>query len=190
MVSTFATIGVGSTNVNLFSFFNKTGSGVLVAIREFDVNSLRTGDSGTVRTPSLSQLTTAPSTGTLLTKVAFDTTLSSSANVEARGATADDNAAATTLTATPTTYGWRIFGARGTTGAGQTLEIDQTLSPSLSETDDPMILRESEGVLVTIPETGSSGATYLVRVMFEEFKYAVIAAGPRIVRQAVNRSTF
>jgi hypothetical protein len=87
-------------------------------------------------------------------------------------ASADGTSSATTLTATPGTAGWQQFAMRMHTAAGQVLMDDETVVPLLSA-DDPVILRASEGLLVSVvaAATTSNPTTdqMIVQCMFEEF---------------------
>ena len=194
-VATFRFVENPATaNRNLFSLFNAAGSSVLVAIRDLRVYWEFAGASGTVRTAIVSRLATAPTGGTTLTKVPFDTALSSSANVVALGACASDDGAETDIVATATTTGARVLAQRDTSAIGEMVflhEPDQftayrlgTLADTVQE---PIVLRAGEGVLVTIIESGSTSLYSLVVCMFEEFLYRR-PAPVRSILQAVQRA--
>lgn len=171
--SSFRTLGNAATPQNIFTISNTTGSSVLVAVRRLTVQM----DATVVLTAvapqlQLSRVSSAPTGGTVLTDVAFDTSLSGSANVEARGATASDGGAATAITATAGTTLWQQYNFRLHTAVGQVLTPDNGLIPDLCQ-DDPVILRANEHLLVQVvaAAAASNAATnhYIVQAMFEEF---------------------
>jgi hypothetical protein len=105
--------------------------------------------------------------------VAVDSAQTSSASVTVwNDASADGTSSTTTLTATPGTAGWQQFAMRMHTAAGQVLMDDEAVVPLLSA-DDPVILRASEGLLVSVvaAATTSNPTTdqMIVQCMFEEF---------------------
>lgn len=174
-VTSFRTPGRAALTQNIFCLSNTTGSGVLVAVRRLSIQQ----DPAAVLNTSwgnlfkVSRITTAPTNGTVLTKVAFDTSQSSSANVIATGdASADGTGSATTLTATAGTPAWHQFANRLHTAAGQVVLDDASGIPALAA-EDPMILRANEHMLVSLAAnaTGANGATvmYLINCMWEEF---------------------
>jgi len=177
-VGSFRYVGAATVDDNFLSIFNKTGSGVLVAVRRLTVQGDKVQavitDALRVKT---TRITTAPSTGTLKTPVAWDSTTTHATNVEIRDfSTADDTRG--TLTATPgTPLARQVFGERMHTGAGQKLFSERDLLAEYPYPDDPLILREGEGVLVTIIGAGTSGGYYLVNAMIEEFTYYVPPGG-------------
>lgn len=168
--STFRIPGSGAAAQNLATLFNKTGSGVLVAIRELTLVMDYTTNSGTVRFVSSSLLTTAPSTGTLMTPVGFDTALTQDTLVEFRGgASADGTASA--ITATAGVSAWRQGHWHAPTAVGQYLSselAEAALVPVLAE-NDPVVLREGEGILVQITDASSTSAHYVVNASWQEF---------------------
>lgn len=173
VVGSFRTLGNAATPQNLFSIENAAGSSVLLAVRRFTVQM----DATVVLTAvscqfKVSRPASLPTGGTTLTKVPFDTALSSSSSVVVRGATASDGGGATAITATAGSTGWHQFAMRMHTAVGQVLMEDQSLIPALCE-DDPLILRAGEALLVQVinATAGNNAATnhYLVNVMFEEF---------------------
>lgn len=175
MASTFRIPGRAATTQNLFTISNTTGSAVLVALRRLSIQQ----DPAAVVNISwanqfkTSRLTGAPTNGTTLTKVPFDTGLSSAANVILNGdASADGTSSASALTMTAGSIGWHQFANRLHTAVGQILLEDEALIPTLSD-DDPIILRAGEhlGVSVLANATTANGATvmYLVNCVWEEF---------------------
>jgi hypothetical protein len=173
MVSSFRTLGNAASPQNLFTIANTSGSAVLVAVRRLSIQMEATAASTALAVQfKTSRSTTVPTGGTSISKVAFDTSLTSAANVELRGATASDGGAATAITATANAIGWHQFGMRLHTAVGQVLCDDASLIPSLSESD-PVILRAAEGLLVQVTNVVAANnlATnhYIVNCMWEEF---------------------
>jgi len=168
--STFRIPGAGTAAQNLCSIFNKTGSGVLVAVRVLEFIMDYTTNSATVRVLGTSRLTTAPTTGTLMTPVGFDTAETQNTSVEFRGgASADGTASA--ITATATTVAWRQGHWHASSAIGQYLTTDDatsTMLPMVAE-NDPVILAEGEGLLVNIIDTSSTSAHYIVNAAWQEF---------------------
>lgn len=172
-VSSWRTLGNAATPQNIFTLSNTTGSTVLLAVRRLTVQMDATAVLITVAPQfKLSRATGAPTGGTALSKVAFDSALSSSANVSALGATASDGGAASAITATAGNTLWQQYNFRLHTAVGQVLTPDSGLVPNLCE-NDPMILRANEHLLVQVVASAaaSNAATnhYIVQAMFEEY---------------------
>jgi hypothetical protein len=174
MATSFRAPGRASVSQNIFSIFNKSGSNILIAVRRLTVQM----DATVVLTavvPSFktSRITAVPTNGTALSPVVFDSLQSSSANLDLRGdASADGTSSATTLTSTPGTAAWTQLQMRLHTAVGQVLTDDMTVIPSVCDTD-PITLRASEGLLVTViaAATTSNPATnfYVTNCMWEEY---------------------
>lgn len=168
--STFRIPGSGAAGQNIATIFNKTGSGVLVAVRELELVMDYITNSGTVRFMGTSRITTSPSTGTVMTPVAFDTAQTQNTSVEFRGGASADGTA-NAITATPGTIGWRQGHWHAPTAVGQYLSsdlADASMIPSLCD-DDPGILREGEGLLVHIINASSTSASYILNALWREF---------------------
>lgn len=176
MVTTFRTPGRTATTQNIFSIANKTGSGVLVAVRRLSIQQ-DTAAVANISWPNQFKTTrvagTVPGNGTVLTKTPFDSAESSDANVEARGnSSADGTSSATALSGALGSNGWHQYAMRMHTAVGQVLLDDEALIPGLCE-DDPIILRANEALLVGLVAnaTAANGTTvsYLVNAVWEEF---------------------
>lgn len=175
MATSFRMPGRAATTQNLFSIYNTTGSAVLVAVRrlsiQMDATAVLVAVAKSVKT---TRQTTAPTNGTALTKVPFDSSQTSAANVEVRNdASADGTVSATTLTATPSAnIAWSQLIMRMHTLVGQVLMDDESCIPGLCA-DDPVILRANEGLLVAVvaAATTSNPATdhHIVNCVWEEF---------------------
>ena len=168
--STFRIPGSGTAAQNICTLFNKTGSGVLVAVRTLEFIMDYTTNSATVRVVGVSRITTAPTTGTLATPGDFDTNDTQSTSVEFRGGASADGVASA-ITATPTTYAWRQGHWHASTAVGQYQtggDAASTMLPMVAK-DDPVILREGEGLLVNIIDTSSTSAHYIVNASWQEF---------------------
>jgi len=118
MVASFRMPGVATVNRPLMSIFNKTGSGVLLAVATLVGIFEMTTNSSSTRTLGVSRIGTAPTDGTLNTPVEFDTAQTHNANVEVRSAASADGTT-TTLTATPGTSGYRTYVQKSLSPIGQ-----------------------------------------------------------------------
>ncbi len=170
LASTFRIPGSGAAAQNLATIFNKTGSGVLVAVLELNMVMDYVTNSATVRFLGTSRITTAPSTGTVMTPMEFDTSLSHSSSVEFRGGASADGTA-NAITATAGTVGWRQGHWHAQSAIGQYLTGDPAEMPMLPIVcdTDPVILAEGEGLLIQIIDTSSTSAHYIVNAAWAEF---------------------
>lgn len=170
MASTFRVVGSGVAAQVFATLFNKAGSGVLVAVRRMTVQNDFVSNTGTVRVFASSRLTTAPTTGTVITPTKFDTADTQSASVEFRsGASADGTASAITAPAIAPAFRqieWR--GAEAPPIAGQLIMEDEALIPRLAA-DDPVILAEGEGISAYMPDVQSASMHTVINCMWEEF---------------------
>lgn len=99
----FRQLGIaGTTGQNLFTIFNAVGSTVLVDLESISFDVYQTA-ARVVAPPviRLHRITTIPTGGTAIGKVAEDTALSSSASVTLLQGTASDGGAATAIVSTP-----------------------------------------------------------------------------------------
>ncbi len=167
-VSTFRIVGLATANHNLFTIFNKTGSTKFIKLKRLtyqtDHTALNTAVAGVVHA---TRITAVPTGGTVVTKVPFDTTLTADTNIEMMMATASDGGAATAITATAGTRMWSGFKSRAPTVAGQFLFPDETLIPFFCDVD-PIILRASQGILVSVVQAALTTDHYLVSCAWEE----------------------
>jgi len=169
MAASFRIAGLATASHNLVTIFNATGSTTLVALRRLTIQIDDTGVSLAVA-PVMqgARLAAAPTGGTALTKVPFDTTLTANASVTLLQATTADGAAATAITATAGVRAWSDFKMRAATAVGQFLFPDEGLIPGLCETE-PIILRAGEGFLAQMVTASVTTSSYLVNIMWEEF---------------------
>jgi len=167
-VSTFRIVGLASANHNLFTIFNKTGSTKFVKLKRLTYQTDHTAVLITVA-PIIhaSRITAIPTGGTVMTKVAFDTTLTADTNIEMMQATASDGGAASTITATAGTRMWADFKGRIHTAVGQILFLDENLIPGFCDTD-PIILRAAQGILVQVVQAALTTDHYVVSCAWEE----------------------
>jgi len=173
LVATFRTLGSATTPQNIFTIENVVGSTILVGIRRLTIQMDTTVALAAVASQfKTSRPTALPTGGTVLTKLTFDTTLTSSASVIVRGATAADAGAATAITATAGAVGWHQFAQRLHTAAGQVILEDESLIPGLCETD-PIVLRAGQALLVQIVQAtaANNAATnhHVVNCAWEEY---------------------
>ena len=169
MVSTFRTPGSAAVNTALMSLFNLSGSGVLVAVRASRMQADRTVNSSTARWSGTSLITTAPTDGTVLTPVGFDSAGSHSASVVARGLASADGTNGT-FTPTATVTGWRGAGLRipDATTMGHYQYPDILMLPRTAR-DDPVVLREGEGLLLSFIDSWPTSSHFLAALAFEEY---------------------
>jgi len=122
--STFKTPGRAAVSQKILSIHNATGSTILVDVKRIRIDVLQTAVKAvTIAVPVIRayRVTVLPTNGTALTKVAMDSSLTSSASVTVLGdASADGTGSATTLTATipagtvlDQSYAQRVFTAAG-----------------------------------------------------------------------------
>lgn len=166
MACTFRIPGIASAVV-LATLFNKTGSGVLVAVRRISVQQDYTTNSGTSRNIGLFTVTTAPTAGTLHTPTNFDSAQTHNANIEFRGgASADGTASAVTGTMVD-----RIWGTPHARLAGIDSQVRMTDMSELPRlcANDPFLLPEGIGVGAQIVSVGSSSSHTVVNCVWEEF---------------------
>lgn len=171
--ASFRAPGRAAVAQNLFAIFNASAS-VLVGVRRLSVQMDATAALATVaKAIKSSRITTVPTNGTSIAKGVFDSALTSDAGVTLFGdASADGTSSATTLTSTAGTFAWAQLVMRLHTAVGQVLMDDESLIPQLCE-DDPVILRQNQGILVSIvaASTATNPATdfHVVNCMWEEF---------------------
>jgi hypothetical protein len=171
--STFRTLGNAATPQNLFTIENAVGSTVLIGVRRLTIQMEATAALAAVASQfKTSRPTAMPTGGTVLTKLTFDTTLTSSASAVARAATASDGGAATVITAAAGATGWHQFAQRMHTLAGQVILEDESLIPGLCETD-PIVLRAGQALLVQLVQAtaANNAATnnHVINCSWEEF---------------------
>ena len=174
IAATFRTLGSAAVPQNIFTIENLVGSGKLVFLRGL---YLLTDMTAVLLTAAcqvdVSRTTAIPTGGTVLTKAALDTALSSNANIILRGATASDGGAATAITATAAAgYLFRNFIARQATAVGQVQQPFPTelLHRVLYETDS-LLLREGQAIVVQITGTAASNAAtnhYILVCVWDE----------------------
>ena len=174
IAATFRTLGSAAVPQNIFTIENLTGSGKLVYIRKLYLLTDMTAALLTVACQAdVSRTTAIPSGTTVLTKTALDTTLSSSASIILRGATASDGGAATAITATAAAgYLFRLFIPRQATAVGQVQQsFPLELVPTIILESDSLMLRENQAIVVQITGAAASNAAtnhYIVVCVWDE----------------------
>lgn len=146
--SSFRTLGNAAASQVALTILNGDGSKV-VRVRRLTVQEDATGVLTAFTNVAKVSRISAASGGTALTKVDWDSSAASDADVVIRGATASDGGAATAITATPGTTLWQSFIMRVHTAVGQILMTNQTILPDMCA-DYPVILRPGEGLCVAI----------------------------------------
>lgn len=174
VASTFRTLGSAAVPQNIFTLENLTGSGRLVYLRGLYFAIETTVALLTVACQiNLSRTTGIPSGGTVLTKVAVDTILSSNDNIILRGATASDGGAASAITATAAAgYIGRDFISRQATAVGLVTQQYYTdLLPRYLLESDSLVIRENQAIVVQITGTAASNAAtnhYIITPVWDE----------------------
>ena len=168
--ATFRTLGAAATAQNLFTIMNGDASKVIRVRRmvmQMDATAVLTAVMPLVKTCRIA----AASGGTALTKVDWDSSAASDADVVCRGATASDGGTATAITATPGTTLWQQYGMRLHTAVGQVLGLDNNMLSIICETN-PVVLRPGEGLLchIVAAATSSNPATnfYFIQCAWSE----------------------
>jgi len=172
-VCTFRTPGRAATGQKILSLHNDTASSVLVDVRRITVDLLSTAVKAVTVIPPVIRIyrfTAAPANGTVLTKVALDTSQSSNSAVTVRGdASADGTGSGTTLTITAVSpieqgHASRVFTAVGYESWGRASFLDE----------QDITLRALEGVCVflesAVVTTGNPATDlWLATVDWEEY---------------------
>lgn len=167
--TTFRTPGVTGSGQNFMTIFNASGSGVLVGVRRLTVQVDYITNSLTTRFFRAITLTTAPTGGVVLGKVAADTTFSSNASVTLRGGSSADGTASA-ITAT----GINRMGSAGHTHFAAATDLQQSRISDINlmndgARNDPFILREGEGLVVQLSDASSTSAHIICNCVWEEF---------------------
>ena len=152
-----------TTQQNLMTIVNTTGSAVIVAVNRITVDLLTTAAAGiapSVQVPVVRiRRATAVSAGTVLAKTAKgDSALTSAANVELRGGTASDGGALTAITATNGGLLAQKFSPRLLvvgTSASTLYEPVDTIPFFYGEPD--ITLKAGEGLLVSLEGQAAAG---------------------------------
>ena len=143
----------GTVGQKIASIFNVSGSAVLVDVERITLDTAVTVVKAVTVLPPVMRLyrvTAAPTNGTALTKVAQNSTQSSSASVALLGdASADGTGSGTALTATLTTgnYMRQVFAPRLITAAGYEMLDTFTF---FDGTNERLTLRAGEGLVVML----------------------------------------
>lgn len=170
--TSFRILGTAATPHNLFSIENTTGSAVTVKIRRIAVQLDATAVLTSVMPLVKSSRVAVPSGGTTMNKVAFDTSLSSAANVIIRAANASDGGVASAITATAGDTLWQQYCMRLHTAVGQVLAPDNSMIPTLCDTS-PIVLAADQALLIqVVSSAGSSNPAtnhWFAQVMWEEY---------------------
>lgn len=145
---TFKTPGRAATSQKILAIHNATGSAVIVDVQRIRVDMLSTVVKAVTVVPPVIRVyryTTVQTNGTVLTKVAINTALSSSASVTVTGdASADGTGSGTTLTVTPSGLIAQAYAPRTLTAVGY--ELIDTIEFFAGDTD--ITLRALEGLVV------------------------------------------
>lgn len=146
---TFRQLGIaGTAGQKLFTIHNATGSAVIVDVDRITVDVYQTA-ARVVAPPVLRfhRITTLPTGGTAVSKVAEDTGMSSSSSVTLLQGTASDGGAATAITATPSagTLLEQEPVARALTLVGY-----EQFDRAEFFADSPITLRALEGIVVNL----------------------------------------
>jgi hypothetical protein len=162
-----ATFRLPNSTVNYCTLWNPVGSGVLVAVRQAAINIHYATTSSTVRSIALMTVTSAPTGGTLLTPMSWDTTQTATGGIEFRSAASADDTAST-ITVTGVTRAWtQLHGHNPSSATLQWRMIDEQLLPVLAEKDPPT-LRPGQGyVMRNMDSAPSTVAAYTANMVWE-----------------------
>ena len=173
--ASWRTLGNAASGQDIFTIENQAGSAVIVGVSRLVVEM----DSTVVLTAVAPQFktyraTALPSGGTVLTKNAIDTAMTSSASVVLRGATASDGGAATAITVSPpaTNPLWHQYLSRLHTAVGQVLCDEYSMLPSDIADVDWVSVRAGEALGIEIVGTAASNAAtnhYVVKCAWFEY---------------------
>lgn len=157
--TTFRTPGrAGTTGQRLLSLYNAAGSSVIVDVEAVQVDLYQTVIKAITVAPPIIRLTRCtgvPANGTVLTAVASDTSLSTSASTTVRG----DASADGTLSATALSYTGAVgsitqeYAPRYITAAGY--EMADRIEYLTGE-ESQLVLRASEGVVLDLVYTATT----------------------------------
>lgn len=159
---------------SLLTIENKTGSGLLVAVRQISVSVESVAAKAVIAPIVRTMRCTAPTNGTVQTKGQTDTADTASASVEVRGdASADGTSSASALGATHTERMWSRFSPRFHTLVGQQ-DFDELFMTPLLMPEYPTILREGQACgLVLVNNSGAAWTAndwhFLMSAAWEEF---------------------
>lgn len=150
---TFRQLGIaGTAGQKLFSIFNVAASGFIVDVESITYDVYQTA-ARVVAPPviRLHRLTTAPTGGTAVSKVAVDSSLTPSSSLVLLQGTASDGGAATAIVCTPAagTLVTQEPVARALTLVG----YEQFDRGDFLGTDASIVLREGEGLLLNLDYT-------------------------------------
>lgn len=164
--ATFRIAGLASAAHNLFALYNPAASGILLAPKELKLAIEDTGALATIAPIwAVSRIASAPTGGTSV-KVHNDTNQATSLATVLGAASADGTASAITAT-----LGTRLrsgFKMRQATAVGQIVYPEQSCLPE-GVWDDPLVLREGEGILLQMVLAAVTTASYIVNYVFEEY---------------------
>lgn len=143
----------GTAGQRILTLWNDVGSPVIVDIEQINVDVTFTVIKAVTVLPPVIRvyrISSAPSSGTVLSKMAVDTSLTSSASVSARNdASADGTLSGAALTATIPTGNFvsQIFAPRLITAVGYEI-IDR--AELLDRSDEKITLRAGEGIALSL----------------------------------------
>lgn len=173
--ASWRTLGNAASGQNLFTIENAAGSAVIVGVSRMTLEmDLTVANLAVALDIKTFRPTSLPSGGTVLTKTAVDTALTSSASVVLRAATASDGGAATAITATAPAGNamWHQFSHRLATAVGQTNPDDYSLLPTDIADVDWVAVRAGQSLAVQIVGTAATNAAtnhYVVKCAWFEY---------------------
>jgi hypothetical protein len=173
--ASWRTVGSAGSPHVLFSIENQAGSAVIVGVSKLTIEMDSTAALATVAADiETYRPTSIASAGTVLTKTAIDTALTSNASVVLRGATASHGGAATAITAAApsTSPMWHQFAYRMHTAVGVTDASDYNMLPSDIADVDWVPIRAGESLAVRVVGTATNNPAtnfYVVKCAFFEY---------------------
>lgn len=167
--TTFRTLGLITQPHNIASFENPSGSGKVIAVERFTIQSIQNVATALLQPANVktSRPAALPTGGTEIAAVKWDSNYTG-ATGKLRGATASDGGVATAITATPGTTLWQQYIQHFITAAGFEFSIDNLLLPETMN-QYPYILRPGESLLVRLEVVSLAGIFYIVNCAWKEF---------------------
>jgi len=166
MTTTFRTNGLASSPHNLFTLENPVGSGRTLAVIRVTMQAEETALSTLVVSVCGGRTSGLPTGGTVLSSDKLET--SGTISGIARGATASDDGAATTITATMVSRIWTQFKQRLITAAGYITNDDNFVLPQTIEMR-PLILSPGQAIVVQAVNNAVTTDKYVVNCMWYEY---------------------
>jgi len=166
MTTTFRTVGLASAPHNIFTLENPNASGRTIAVIRLTMQCESSALSTNLVSVCAGRTSGLPTGGTVLASDKDE--LSGTISGIARGATASDGGAATTITATLVSRMWTQFRQRFITLAGYSTTPDNLQLPDLIR-DRPILIAAGSGIVVQAVNAALTTDHYVVNCMWYEY---------------------